>query len=76
MVFNSYGMILNDTALNSAIQISYDLEKVNFNSLAGSVGWSTFSLRVFSKPESLIEPISVYLQRVENFLSVPGFVAQ
>ena len=46
------------------------------NHSAGSVGWSSFSLRIFTKPKSLIEPISVQLQRVKNFLSVPGFVAQ
>ena len=46
------------------------------NPSAGSVSWSTFSLRIFSKPKSLIEAFSVQLQRVKNFLSVPDFVAQ
>ena len=33
--------------------------KVEINLSASSVGWSTFSLRVFSKSKSLIEAISV-----------------
>ena len=32
---------------------------LKFNPSAGSVGWSTISLRVFSKPKNLIESISV-----------------